>query len=142
GLSAHARHRHRDESPADHDPRDPEARAHAFEDQVARHLEGEVAEEEDPRAEAVDGLAEAEVLLHLERGEADVHAVEEGDDVEQQGEGWGPPGPPPVHPGYGTRGLWAFRGAPCETIGRPCWWARRRCSSARTTRGGRGSPSS
>ena len=39
--------------------RDPHARADAMQQQVARHLEQEVADEEHAGAEAVDGLAEA-----------------------------------------------------------------------------------
>ncbi len=56
-------------------------------DQVARHLEEEVADEEDARAESVDGVREAQVLPHLERREADVDAIEVGDHVEDEHEG-------------------------------------------------------
>ena len=87
----HEHHRDRQDAPRDHDARDPAARADAHEDQVARHLEQRVADEEDAGAEAVDGGAEAEVGVHLQRREADVDAVEPGDDVEQQQERQEPP---------------------------------------------------
>ncbi len=47
--------------------------------------------EEDAGPEAVDGGAEAEVAVHVERREADVHAVEIGHDVEQEQERDEPP---------------------------------------------------
>ena len=82
----HEQHRDRQHAPRDHDARDPEPRADAREDQVARHLEQRVADEEHARAESVDGGAEPEIAVHLQRREADVHAVDPRDDVEQQQE--------------------------------------------------------
>ena len=58
-------HRHRDHTPADHDSRDPAARSHAFEDQVARHLEQAVAQEEQAGAEPEGGVGQPEVALQL-----------------------------------------------------------------------------
>jgi len=40
-----------------------------------------IAEEEHPGPEAVHGRAEAQVAVHLERGEPDVHPVEEVEKV-------------------------------------------------------------
>jgi hypothetical protein len=37
---------HRHQAPGDHDPTDPEARAHAMQDQRRGHFEDEIAEEE------------------------------------------------------------------------------------------------
>ena len=51
-------------------------RADPREDEVARHLEQHVAEEEDAGAEAVDRGAEAQIVVHLQRGEPDVDAIE------------------------------------------------------------------
>jgi hypothetical protein len=45
-------HRDRDEAPGDHDAADPEARSDLVQDDRGGHFEGEVAEEEDARAEA------------------------------------------------------------------------------------------
>ena len=78
---------HRDETPADHDAGDPAAGADAFQDEVARDLEQAVAEEEEPRAKPEFGGAQAQVALQLGRREADIHAVDIGDDVADEGEG-------------------------------------------------------
>ncbi len=48
---------------------------------VARHLEGEVAEEEDACADSIDAVAELEIAQHLQLGEAYVYAVDIRDDV-------------------------------------------------------------
>ena len=69
--------RGRDDSPHDHDARDPEAGADPFQDQVRRHLEEKVTDEEDAGPSAIDRGAETEVDHHLLLGEADVHAIEE-----------------------------------------------------------------
>ena len=83
---AHQHHRHRDQAPADHDPRDPPARADALEDQVARHFEQAVAEEEQARAEPEGGVGEPEVALQLGGGKPDVHPVDVRDDVAEEDE--------------------------------------------------------
>ena len=67
-----------EQAPRHHDARDPAARAHLVQDHVARHFEQEIAEKEDARAEAVDGIAELQVARHLQLGEADVDAIEVG----------------------------------------------------------------
>jgi hypothetical protein len=85
----HRRHRH--EPPHDHDPRDPQPRAHALEQQVARNLEDAVAEEEQSGADPVRGVAQMQVALQRVRGEPDVDAVDVGDDVADEGEGDEPP---------------------------------------------------
>jgi hypothetical protein len=90
--SRHEHHRDRHEPPRDHDARDPEPRPDADEYQIARHLERRVADEEDARAEAVDGVAEGEIRFHLQRRVADVYAVDPRDDVEEQQERQQPPG--------------------------------------------------
>ncbi len=55
-VDEHRRRRH--QPPHDHDPGDPQPRADAAHQQVAGHLEEEVADEEDPRADAVGGVGE------------------------------------------------------------------------------------
>ena len=42
-----------DQTPGEHDPREPDPRAHLGQDQVRRRLEQEVADEEDPGADAM-----------------------------------------------------------------------------------------
>jgi hypothetical protein len=75
------RHGASHDPPGDHDAHDPDARAEAMQRKIARDLEGDVAEKEDPGAEAEHRRREAEVLVHVERGEADIHPVEEVDRV-------------------------------------------------------------
>ncbi|MDR6355279.1 hypothetical protein Q3H58_001950 [Pseudomonas psychrotolerans] len=77
-------HRHGDDRPAEHDAGDPKARAVAVQQQIAGHLEEEVAPEEHAGAKGVDGIAEAEVAQHVQLGEADVDAIQVGGDVAQQ----------------------------------------------------------
>ena len=84
---AHEHGRARDQAPGDHDPRDPQPRAHARQHQVAGHLEEDVAHEEQARTQAVDRLAEAQVLLHLQLGQPHVDAVQIGGQVAQAEEG-------------------------------------------------------
>ena len=60
--------------------------------QVGRHLEEEVAEEEDAGAEAVDGFAPAQFVEHGELDEADVDAVDPGQHPEREDEGNDAPG--------------------------------------------------
>jgi hypothetical protein len=56
-------------------------RAEAFQCQVRRDLEHEIAEEEDPGAETVSGRGKAQVLVHRKRGKTHIHPVEVGDEV-------------------------------------------------------------
>ena len=72
-----------DDSPGDHDAGEPATGSEAIEEQVRGDLAGGVAEEEETCAEAVDGGAEVEIAVHLQRGEADVDAVHVGCAVAQ-----------------------------------------------------------
>jgi len=49
-----------------------------MQDDVARHLEQDVSEKKYAGAEPVDGLAERQLLLHLELGEAHVDPIQIG----------------------------------------------------------------
>jgi hypothetical protein len=64
----------------------PAARAEPFEQQVARHLEQAVADEQDARAEPVDGGGETEVAVHLQRGVAEVAPVEDRQYGQREGQ--------------------------------------------------------
>ena len=66
--------------------RHPESRAKLFHDEVAGDFEEEVSDEEDAGAQAVDGVVEVQVLLHLELGEGNVDAVEVVHEVEEDHE--------------------------------------------------------
>ena len=92
GRTLHERHRRRDQAPGDHHPRDPDPRADLVQDDVGGHLEQKVAPEEDAGAKTVDGRRQADVLVHRQRGEADIDAVDEGHEVEQHDEGNDAPG--------------------------------------------------
>ena len=83
GLALHEHHRGAQRAPGDGDPRDPPARPDLVHDQVARHLEQRVAEEEDPGAQAVRRGADPDVGLEGRLGQPDVGAVDEGHEVDQ-----------------------------------------------------------
>ena len=77
----------RDDPPGDHDAGDPDARADLFEDDVARHLEQHVAPEERAGRHAVPRRVEADILVHRQRGEADIDAVEIAEEIGQDRKG-------------------------------------------------------
>jgi hypothetical protein len=64
------------DAPRDHDPRDPDARADLVQDDVAGDFEDEITEEKDARAEAIDGIAQAEIGGHLQLREAHVYSIQ------------------------------------------------------------------
>ena len=72
---------HREDAPAQHDAGDPDARAGFLHDEVARHLKEEIADEEDARTNSEGGRRQADVLVHRQGGEADVHAIEIGSEI-------------------------------------------------------------
>jgi hypothetical protein len=47
-----------------------------MQDDVAGHFEQKVTEKENARADAVDGFGKAQIVEHLQLGEAHIHAVE------------------------------------------------------------------
>src|SRR6185436_10242595 len=65
--------------------------ADALHDDVARHFEQHVADEEDAGGEAEHAGREAEVRVHRQRGEADVDPVDEGEEVQYPHERDQPP---------------------------------------------------
>ncbi|MNV41767.1 hypothetical protein D3C71_1334150 [compost metagenome] len=68
----------RGNAPGDHDAHDPDPRPHAVQDHVAGHFEQEVADKEDAGPQAVHRIGKTQLALHLQLGEADVHAVQIG----------------------------------------------------------------
>ena len=92
GGRGHIGHGHGGSTPEDGDARQRLACADLLQQQVAGHFEQEVADEEDAGAQAVDGLAELQVLQHLQLGEADVDAVYPGQDKEKDQKGDQAPG--------------------------------------------------
>ena len=84
----HPGEQQRDDAPADHDAREPAARAELVQREVRGHLEQDVADEEDARREAELRGAQREVLVHaVGGGEADGGAVEVVDEEHQRHEG-------------------------------------------------------
>ncbi|MNM67855.1 hypothetical protein D3C81_793980 [compost metagenome] len=77
----HEHHGHGDHAPADHDAQQRLAHADLFQHQVAGHLEQQVADEEDPRAQRIDGVAERQCLFHLQLRVTDVDAIKKCHDV-------------------------------------------------------------
>src|SRR5436305_13197381 len=77
----------RDDPPSDHDPRDPDPRADLFENEIARHLEKDIAPEERARSHTVPGRVEPDILVHRKRGEADIDAVEIAKEIGQDRKG-------------------------------------------------------
>jgi hypothetical protein len=84
--AADHRHQRRDDTPAHHDAGDPAARAEFLQREVARNLEDEIADEEDAGAPGKDQRREFQVRVHGQRGEAEIDAVEIGEEVGQDQE--------------------------------------------------------
>ena len=64
----------------------PAARADFRQHQIGRHLEDQIADKEDAAAEAEHLCREAEILVHGQGGEADIHAVDVIDHVQHHRE--------------------------------------------------------
>ena len=62
-----------------------------MQNQIARHLEQEIAEKEDTRAHAVDGFAKAQIIEHLQLRETNIDPVEIGAEIAQHQERDEPP---------------------------------------------------
>ena len=80
-LAPHQRHRRRHQPPGDHDPRDPAPGAEPLQQQVARHLEDEIRQEEQPGAEPEHRRRQVQVLAQIMSGEPKVHPVDKRDEV-------------------------------------------------------------
>ncbi len=86
GGALHKHHGSRHEAPRDHDAGNPPARSHPVKNEITRHLEQDVPDEEDTCPKPVHRVAETKVLIHLKRREADVDAVQVGDDIKEEHE--------------------------------------------------------
>src|SRR6185295_910324 len=74
-------HPDRGDSPADENAGNPAACAHTLQNQIAGDLEQAIADEEQPGAIAVLGVAESKISLQFRGGKADVHPIDIRDDV-------------------------------------------------------------
>src|SRR5438477_2683175 len=81
---ANKRGQRRNETPRDEDARKPFARAPPFHKQRARNLENEITDKEDTDTEAKNLLGKLQVAGHAQFGEANVGAVEIGNDIKQE----------------------------------------------------------
>jgi hypothetical protein len=66
--------------------------AEAFQREIARHFQDEVADEEDAGAETVGLRIDADRLVHLQRGSTDVDAIDVTNDICRQQKWHQPPG--------------------------------------------------
>ena len=80
-FAANEGHRAGQDAPGEHDAGDPPTRAEAFQEKIGRHLEQEIAEEEDAGAKAIGGGRDVQILPHGQCGEADIGPVKIGDEV-------------------------------------------------------------
>ncbi|MND73681.1 hypothetical protein D3C80_652610 [compost metagenome] len=108
-------HHRRGQPPGDHDAGNPAARADLVQHQVAGHFEQHIANHEQAGAQAIGGIAEAQVSLQLELGKTDVDAVEKGEQVADHNQWHEAPGD------FTDQGLFHIdgsrQGCPFEDIG-------------------------
>jgi len=83
----HEHRRNRCQAPADRDAHDGLPGADPLQQQVAWHLEEEVAEKENAGAEAIDRLAPFQIVEHRELDEADVDTIDPCQHPQQHQEG-------------------------------------------------------
>ena len=76
-------HQRGDDAPRHHDARDPAAGAEFLQRQIARHLEDEIADKEDAGAPGEDDRRKFQLRVHGQRGEAEIDAVEIGQEIGQ-----------------------------------------------------------
>ncbi|MNS78099.1 hypothetical protein D3C72_1117010 [compost metagenome] len=81
-----------DGAPGNQNAGEPFAGAETVEEKVARHLEEEIADEEQRSAKAVGIFAEAQRIDHLQLGIADILAVDIGDEIKKAKKRHQPPG--------------------------------------------------
>src|SRR5256886_15093470 len=79
------------DSPGNHDARDPSTGTPLLCKQSSRDAQQEITKEKNARAETNYAVAEAQVTGHLKCRGADVHAIQECDDVKQKQKGKEPP---------------------------------------------------
>ena len=101
----------RDQAPGDQNPREPFARAPAFDEQRAGNFQREIAEEEDADAQAEDFVGELQVAGHAQLREADIGPVEISHQINEDHQRHDAPGDFAPQQG-GPGGIEGHRGAP------------------------------
>ena len=77
-------HRRGNDAPGDHDPGDPRTGPETLQQDVAGDFEEEIPDEEDAGPDSEGGVAQGQVLEHLQLGKADVHPVQVRENVAQE----------------------------------------------------------
>jgi hypothetical protein len=85
-LAGHEHLSGRDHAPYRDDRPQPEPRSDLLENHIRGDFKQEVSDEEHSRSQAIDRIAEAQVLLHLQLGEAHVDPVDVSQDVADEQE--------------------------------------------------------
>ena len=88
-------HSDRANTPGRHDAGKPTTGAEAIKQQIGRHFAHAIAKEEQACSETKGGGVQAERLVHLKGGEANVHTVEIGNEIAQHDERHDMHGDPP-----------------------------------------------
>src|SRR3546814_13414814 len=83
-----------DKPPRPDDPREPDSRSHAIEDQIARNLEDAIAEKEQRRPQSIGGIAEPPIPEHLQLRIGAILPADIGDQIAEAEQG----PPPQEHP--------------------------------------------
>ncbi len=86
------------DAPGDHDPANPPARPKPLQRQITGHFEQEITDEENAAAETEDGAGQANVLVHLQRRETGVGAVDVANQIRQHQKRQQPKTDPPHRP--------------------------------------------
>jgi len=74
----------RHQSPTQKNARNPDARSHLVQDQIAGNFEKEISDEENSRGDSILLAAQAQVPVHRQLGKADIHPVNHRDDIKQE----------------------------------------------------------
>ncbi len=74
------------DSPSNQDPCNPDASSDLVQQEIARDLEKAITKEEDSGRESDLLAGHGQFLVHSQRGEPDVDAVHEGDDIKNEQE--------------------------------------------------------
>src|SRR5215469_15587362 len=75
-----------DQTPGDHNARDPPPCAPSFDGDRTWHLKQDVAQIKHADAKAIDAIAETEVCSHSKIGKRDIDAIDVVDDINQEDE--------------------------------------------------------
>lgn len=84
GRGSDPRHDAREQAPGNCDSCDPTSSAYARQDDVTRHLENRIAQEEDAGTKSERASVESQCAVHLQGSHADVDPVQKAEEVEKE----------------------------------------------------------